>query len=176
MYAGTICDARFSKCCGGAFEEFQNCWENVKHPYLIGQRDCKIEDQLPDLTIETEADKWIRTSPVAFCHTQDKKDPKPGFKQLWPGNDRLLSLESLLLPTRTFNPDSSTFGDWFRANSGLNSYRTGNVGTPCPIEDCRNLADTYYRKRAGNTSYPIYLPIFIVPAFVIDKEYKEKGT
>ena len=73
MYAGTICDARFSKCCGGAFEEFQNCWENVKHPYLIGQRDCKIEDQLPDLTIETEADKWIRTSPVAFCHTQDKK-------------------------------------------------------------------------------------------------------
>ena len=73
MYKGAICDARFSKCCGGAFEEFQNCWENVKHPYLIGQRDCKIEDQLPDLTIETEADKWIRTSPVAFCHTQDKK-------------------------------------------------------------------------------------------------------
>ena len=34
MYKGAICDARFSKCCGGAFEEFQNCWENVKHPYL----------------------------------------------------------------------------------------------------------------------------------------------
>ena len=73
MYAGTICDARFSKCCGGAFEEFQNCWENVKHPYLIGQRDCKVESQLPDLTIEAEADKWIRTSSVAFCNTQDKK-------------------------------------------------------------------------------------------------------
>ena len=41
MYKGAICDARFSKCCGGAFEEFQNCWENVKHPYLIRQRDCK---------------------------------------------------------------------------------------------------------------------------------------
>ncbi|MDE6163036.1 MAG: SpoIID/LytB domain-containing protein, partial [Bacteroides sp.] len=73
MYAGTICDARFSKCCGGAFEEFQNCWENVKHPYLIGQRDCKVENQLPDLTIEAEADKWIRTSPDACCNTQDKK-------------------------------------------------------------------------------------------------------
>lgn len=73
MYAGTICDARFSKCCGGAFEEFQNCWENVKHPYLTGQRDCKAENQLPDLTIEAEADKWIRTSPVSFCNTQDKK-------------------------------------------------------------------------------------------------------
>ena len=34
MYAGTICDARFSKCCGGAFEEFQNCWENVKAPFI----------------------------------------------------------------------------------------------------------------------------------------------
>ena len=73
MYKGAICDARFSKCCGGAFEEFQNCWENVKHPYLIRQRDSKTEKQLPDLTIETEADKWIRTSPVAFCNTQDKK-------------------------------------------------------------------------------------------------------
>ena len=73
MYKGAICDARFSKCCGGAFEEFQNCWENVKHPYLIRQRDSKTEKQLPDLTIEAEADKWIRTSPVVFCNTQDKK-------------------------------------------------------------------------------------------------------
>lgn len=73
MHNGKICDARFSKCCGGAFEEFQNCWENVPHPYLIGGRDCKTETSLPDLTIEAEADKWIRTSPAAFCNTQDKK-------------------------------------------------------------------------------------------------------
>lgn len=79
MYEGGICDARFSKCCGGAFEEFQNCWENVKHPYLIGQRDRKIggdneiETKLPDLTIEVEAENWIRTSPGSFCNTQDKK-------------------------------------------------------------------------------------------------------
>lgn len=79
MYEGGICDARFSKCCGGAFEEFQNCWENVKHPYLIGQRDRKIGGdneigtKLPDLTIETEAENWIRTSPGSFCNTQDKK-------------------------------------------------------------------------------------------------------
>lgn len=73
IYEGKICDARFSKCCGGAFEEFQNCWENVRHPYLIGQRDSQTENKLPDLTVEAEADKWIRTSPVAFCNTQDKK-------------------------------------------------------------------------------------------------------
>lgn len=73
MYKGEICDARFSKCCGGAFEEFQNCWENVKHPYLIGQRDSKTETRLPDLTKEAEADKWIRTSPAAFCNTHNKQ-------------------------------------------------------------------------------------------------------
>lgn len=73
MYEGGVCDARFSKCCGGAFEEFQNCWEEVKHPYLIGQRDSKTEVSLPDLSLEREADQWIRTSPSAFCHTQEAK-------------------------------------------------------------------------------------------------------
>ena len=73
MYEGEICDARFSKCCGGAFEEFQNCWENVRHPYLIGQQDSKTETRLPDLTKEVEADKWIRTSPAAFCNTHNKQ-------------------------------------------------------------------------------------------------------
>ena len=73
MYEEEICDARFSKCCGGAFEEFQNCWENVKNPYLIGQRDSKTETRLPDLTKEAEADKWIRTSPAAFCNTHNKQ-------------------------------------------------------------------------------------------------------
>lgn len=80
IYEGNICDARFSKCCGGALEEFQNCWENIRHPYLIGRRDYQTDmqstastSQLPDLTIETEAGKWIRTTPSAFCHTQDKR-------------------------------------------------------------------------------------------------------
>lgn len=80
MYEEDICDARFSKCCGGALEEFQNCWENIRHPYLKRQRDYRTKaqspvptPQLPDLTIETEAEKWIRTTPSAFCHTQDKR-------------------------------------------------------------------------------------------------------
>ena len=71
---GKICDARFSKCCGGAFEEFQYCWEDIKYPYLAKQRDYKVDSgKLPDLTQETEADRWIRTSPEAFCNTTDKK-------------------------------------------------------------------------------------------------------
>ncbi|WP_373733117.1 SpoIID/LytB domain-containing protein, partial [Bacteroides heparinolyticus] len=76
MYDGKICDARFSKCCGGAFEEFQYCWEDAKHPYLAKQRDYSVNSQKPtppDLTQEAEADRWIRTSPEAFCNTTDKR-------------------------------------------------------------------------------------------------------
>ena len=72
-YNGQICDARFSKCCGGAFEEFQYCWEDVKHPYLVKQRDSKTTAFLPDLRMETEAEKWIRSSPEAFCNTTENK-------------------------------------------------------------------------------------------------------
>jgi SpoIID/LytB domain protein len=67
-----ICDARFSKCCGGVFEEFQNCWSNIKYPYLSKQRDSKTETIFPDLQLDTEAEKWIRSSPEAFCNTKDK--------------------------------------------------------------------------------------------------------
>lgn len=76
MYDGRICDARFSKCCGGAFEEFQYCWEDAKHPYLAKQRDYSVNSQKPtppDLTQEAEADRWIRTSPESFCNTTDKR-------------------------------------------------------------------------------------------------------
>ena len=72
-YDGKICDARFSKSCGGAFEEFQNCWENVRYPYLAKQRDSKRITELPDLTQEKEAFKWITGSPEAFCNTTDKE-------------------------------------------------------------------------------------------------------
>ncbi|MDR0658263.1 MAG: SpoIID/LytB domain-containing protein [Mediterranea sp.] len=72
LYDNKICDARFSKCCGGAYEEFRNCWEDITYPYLVKQRDYKPATGLPDLTIEAEAEKWIRTSPEAFCNTTDK--------------------------------------------------------------------------------------------------------
>ena len=73
MHDGSICDARFSKCCGGAFEEFAYCWEEKKLPYLSKQRDSKTDTSLPDLTNEAEAEKWIRSKPTAFCNTTDKQ-------------------------------------------------------------------------------------------------------
>lgn len=72
QYDKKICDARFSKCCGGVFEEFQNCWEDIKYPYLVKLRDDVDQSQFPDLTQEVESVKWIQTRPSAFCNTQDK--------------------------------------------------------------------------------------------------------
>ena len=47
---GRICDARFSKCCGGAFEEFQYCWEDIKYPYLAKQRDYLTGNEKEDVS------------------------------------------------------------------------------------------------------------------------------
>lgn len=75
MDGDEICDARFSKCCGGITEEFQYCWEDTPKTYLTAVRDIAlgVEHILPNLTNEEEAEKWIRFNPSAFCNTQDKK-------------------------------------------------------------------------------------------------------
>ena len=71
---GEICDARYSKCCGGAVEEFQYCWENIKKPYLQALP-ATLPDTtpLPDLTDEAVVRQWILSSPDAFCNTTDQK-------------------------------------------------------------------------------------------------------
>ena len=71
MHNNKICDARFSKCCGGVTEEFENCWEDKHFPYLSAVRDTE-DQQIPDLTNEEEAEKWIRQAPQSYCNTQDK--------------------------------------------------------------------------------------------------------
>ena len=65
-----ICDARFSKCCGGVSELFENAWANEHYDYLEPIRDAS-EGALPDLTIEVNAQVWIRSTPKSFCNTHD---------------------------------------------------------------------------------------------------------
>ncbi len=74
MADGIICDTRFSKCCGGISENFENVWEPEPKRYLVA-----VSDRLPlgsspvkDLRNEEEAGKWILGSPDAFCNTSDK--------------------------------------------------------------------------------------------------------
>ena len=71
---GEICDARYSKCCGGAVEEFQYCWEYIRKPYLQALPDTMPDTtSLPNLTNEAVARQWILSSPNAFCNTTDQK-------------------------------------------------------------------------------------------------------
>ena len=75
MFDGQVCDARFSKSCGGVTETFEKVWEPESHPYL--QSFCDTDDghnqDAPVLTTENQAEKWIRSSPDAFCNTTDHK-------------------------------------------------------------------------------------------------------
>lgn len=73
MHKHAICDARFSKCCGGVTEEFNYCWEDKHYPYLSAVRDLDTDAPLPDFTQEEEAERWIRQRPESFCHTTDPK-------------------------------------------------------------------------------------------------------
>jgi SpoIID/LytB domain protein len=54
---GEICDARFSKCCGGVMETFSTCWQDKDYPYLQPLHDS------PGHNPESEC----------FCNTQDKE-------------------------------------------------------------------------------------------------------
>lgn len=81
-YDEEICDARFSKCCGGMMEEFQNCWQDSPKPYLLGIADnfgsvvkekTVENNKIPDLRDEENANKYISGSPEAFCNTKDKR-------------------------------------------------------------------------------------------------------
>ena len=71
MDGENLCDARFSKCCGGVYEEFENCWEPIHYDYLAARRDGENETDFPDLTIEENAREWILTRPEAHCNTSD---------------------------------------------------------------------------------------------------------
>ena len=82
MDGDDICDARFSKCCGGVTEEFQYCWEDTQKNYLSSVRDIiqgvksvgsASPAPLPSLQDEAAAEAWIRSNPPAFCNTTDKK-------------------------------------------------------------------------------------------------------
>ena len=75
MNGKEICDARFSKCCGGVSEEYEYCWDNTHKPYLLSVVDNAPLGTAPtiDLTDEKTAQKWILSAPEAFCNTNDVK-------------------------------------------------------------------------------------------------------
>jgi stage II sporulation protein D len=77
-YNGEICDARFSKCCGGITERYATAWEDADIPYLES-----IYDGLAQSGFDTP-ETWIRSAPAAYCNTDDSEllgRVLPGFDQ-----------------------------------------------------------------------------------------------
>ncbi len=74
VFGDELCDARFSKSCGGMTESYDAAWEDERFPYLDVSYD---GEELPagfdlPLSDEANAERWIRNSPPAFCNTNDK--------------------------------------------------------------------------------------------------------
>jgi SpoIID/LytB domain protein len=69
VYGGEICDARYSKSCGGRSEVFASAWEDLSVPYLSTVSDAVVE--YPLISSEEVAEGWVRSSPEAYCNTTD---------------------------------------------------------------------------------------------------------
>jgi stage II sporulation protein D len=77
-YRGMICDARFSKCCGGITERYATAWDNQDVPYLESVCDAPSESHIDRL------ESWITSAPPAYCNTNETAllaRILPGFDQ-----------------------------------------------------------------------------------------------
>ena len=70
-YQDEICDARYSKACGGMTEDFDTAWEDKRVPYLTSISDAPAPH--PPIRTEEEAARWILSFPAAYCHTEDER-------------------------------------------------------------------------------------------------------
>jgi SpoIID/LytB domain protein len=68
-FDGNVCDARFSKACGGLTEHYESCWDDTAVPYLRSVGDAV--SPYPPIQNEEQAESWIRSSPDAYCNTDD---------------------------------------------------------------------------------------------------------
>jgi SpoIID/LytB domain protein len=71
-FDNSICDTRYSKCCGGKTERFSSCWEEVDYPYLASFDDSVEQNKERDLTQESNVKDFIENPPEAFCNTDDE--------------------------------------------------------------------------------------------------------
>jgi len=73
-YGEEVCDARYSKSCGGMTEVFGAAWEDKDIPYLRSIYDGPGEPsgyRLP-LSVEANAEAWITSKPGAYCDTSSE--------------------------------------------------------------------------------------------------------
>jgi SpoIID/LytB domain protein len=66
-----ICDARYSKACGGLTENFETAWDDIHVAYLASISDSPVYHH--PISNEEEAARWILSEPVAYCNTEDTR-------------------------------------------------------------------------------------------------------
>jgi SpoIID/LytB domain protein len=69
-YRDEICDARYSKACGGLTEDFDTAWEDKSVPYLTSISDSPVAHR--PIRTEEEAERWILSAPEAYCQAKDE--------------------------------------------------------------------------------------------------------
>jgi SpoIID/LytB domain protein len=69
-YQDEICDARYSKACGGLTEEFDTAWDDKRVFYLTSISDAPVSHH--PITTEEEASAWILSEPDAYCNLKDQ--------------------------------------------------------------------------------------------------------
>lgn len=77
-HEGTVCDARFSKCCGGITEAYRAAWDDRDVPYLVSLYDGATKEP------RFRAESWISGDPPAYCNTH----ALALLSQLLPGFDQ----------------------------------------------------------------------------------------
>lgn len=71
LYDNAICDARYSKSCGGMLEAYENIWPGAEHPYLQVKLDGPAEVEKPDLNNEKNLKDWINSIPDTYCSSKN---------------------------------------------------------------------------------------------------------
>lgn len=70
-YQDEICDARYSKACGGITENFDTAWDDKQIHYLGSISDAPFSHH--PIGTEEEASAWILSAPDAYCNTKDDR-------------------------------------------------------------------------------------------------------
>ena len=86
VFGDEICDARYSKSCGGITEIYSAAWEEKNVPYLsaVYDSDGKVNGYGLPLTVEANAERWITSKPAAYCDT----DSAALLSRILPGFDQ----------------------------------------------------------------------------------------
>ena len=70
-YEDQLCDARFSKCCGGISEDFENVWQPIRYNYLTAVYDAKTSNPIPSIENNETFKAWYSANPEVFCNTSN---------------------------------------------------------------------------------------------------------